>query len=147
MKLPFRSLVALVALVVTAVAHAETTSARIGSTRPVSPILAALDSDRDGTLSNVEIAAAPVMLRALDRNDDGLISPDELRAADANDRTSRPQRSAMAFNVVMTLDANHDGDIQWLEIANAVSSLKRLDRNGDGELTPEELRPVLVARG
>src|SRR6185503_8337494 len=104
-------------------------------------LLAALDSDRNGSLSASEVAAAPVVLTALDLNEDGMISPDEQQANQVGGRLARNRRGATSFNLVFTLDANHDGDIQLLEIANAVSSLKRLDRNGDGELTPDELRP------
>jgi hypothetical protein len=39
------------------------------------------------------------------------------------------------------LDANHDGVIDATEIANASAALKALDKNGDGKLTQEELRP------
>jgi hypothetical protein len=115
-------------------------------------IVAALDTDRNGVLSAAEIANAPTVLKALDANDDGVLSPTELRgvalARPANHATSsaahsgRANRYASSFNVVFTLDANHDGDIQTMEIVNAVSSLKTLDRNGDGELTPDELQPA-----
>jgi len=39
------------------------------------------------------------------------------------------------------LDANHDGVIDANEIANASAALKALDKNGDGKLTLDELRP------
>ena len=39
------------------------------------------------------------------------------------------------------LDTNHDGILSADEIANASASLKKLDRNGDGQLTEDELRP------
>ena len=39
------------------------------------------------------------------------------------------------------LDTNHDGILSAEEIANAPASLKKLDKNGDGQLTEEELRP------
>ena len=39
------------------------------------------------------------------------------------------------------LDANHDGVIDAAEIANASAALKSLDKNGDGKLTQDELRP------
>lgn len=39
------------------------------------------------------------------------------------------------------LDANHDGVIDATEIANASAALKSLDKNGDGKLTQDELRP------
>ena len=39
------------------------------------------------------------------------------------------------------LDANHDGTISAQEIANAANALKKLDKNKDGQLTRDELRP------
>ena len=39
------------------------------------------------------------------------------------------------------LDTNHDGVLSADEIANAATSLKQLDKNGDGRLTEDELRP------
>jgi hypothetical protein len=41
--------------------------------------------------------------------------------------------------VFAVLDANHDGVIDSNEIANASAALKTLDKNGDGQLTPDEL--------
>jgi len=38
-------------------------------------------------------------------------------------------------------DTNHDGVIDATEIANAPAVLKALDKNGDGQLTADELRP------
>ena len=43
--------------------------------------------------------------------------------------------------LVGALDANHDGVIDEKEIAQASESLKKLDKNNDGKLTMEELRP------
>ena len=43
--------------------------------------------------------------------------------------------------VIAVLDANRDGVIDADEIANASKALKTLDKNGDGKLTQEELRP------
>ena len=42
---------------------------------------------------------------------------------------------------MQALDVNHDGIIDSNEIANASAELKTLDKNGDGQLTPDELRP------
>ena len=43
--------------------------------------------------------------------------------------------------LIAALDLNHDGVIDADEIAKASESLKKLDKNGDGKLTMEELRP------
>jgi hypothetical protein len=39
------------------------------------------------------------------------------------------------------LDANHDGVIDATEIDNAPAALRKLDKNGDGKLTMDELMP------
>jgi Ca2+-binding EF-hand superfamily protein len=127
-------------------ARAESSPAHAASSRGVSPLLAALDLDHDGTLSAREVAAAPVLLAALDLNGDGKISADERQALAAGSRSGRAWRGPTTFNLVLTLDANSDGDIQSMEIANAVLSLQRLDLNGDGRLAPNELRPAMMAQ-
>jgi hypothetical protein len=43
--------------------------------------------------------------------------------------------------LIGALDANHDGVIDDTEITNASAALKKLDKNNDGRLTMEELRP------
>jgi len=44
--------------------------------------------------------------------------------------------------VIAALDANHDGEIDANEISNAPAALRKLDKNGDGKLTRDELRPA-----
>jgi hypothetical protein len=46
---------------------------------PGPPVMVVLDTDRDGTLSSEEIAAAPEALKKLDKNDDGELTEEELR--------------------------------------------------------------------
>ncbi len=46
---------------------------------PVPPVIAALDTDRDGTISAEEMQEATESLKQLDKNDDAEISPEELR--------------------------------------------------------------------
>lgn len=43
--------------------------------------------------------------------------------------------------IFAALDANQDGVIDAAELANAAVALKKLDRNRDGRLTPDEYRP------
>ena len=46
--------------------------------RPPPPLIAALDTDKDGTLSAQELKSAPDALAHLDKNADGELSPQEL---------------------------------------------------------------------
>jgi len=45
------------------------------------------------------------------------------------------------------LDTDKDGVISAAELANAAESLKVLDKNGDGKLTEDEVRPQMGGRG
>lgn len=118
------------------------------------PVFAMFDTDRDGQISEVEIEAAGRVLAALDRDGDGRIGPGEFMPAMpgphrppafANAGT-RPERRPPP-PLVMALDADQDGKISAAEIQAAPSALETLDRNGDGELTPEELRPAVPPPG
>ena len=53
-----------------------------GTDRPrvFGPLATALDTDRDGTVSEAELESAARSLRLLDHNGDGRLSPDELRS-------------------------------------------------------------------
>jgi len=48
----------------------------------------------------------------------------------------------MRAPLIAALDANNDGEIDAKEIENASKALKKLDKNGDGKLTGEEIRPM-----
>ena len=43
--------------------------------------------------------------------------------------------------LMLALDADKDGEISADEIENAVAALKKLDNDGNGKLTRDELRP------
>lgn len=119
--------------------------------RPISPYfrllaaLAALDANHDGILSASEIANAPSALMKLDKNGDGKLSPEEcgLRLPEALNLD--PQVLKLAFMrfhpVLAALDGDHDGEISSSEIRAAPQALKTLDRNGDGQLTVDEVLP------
>ena len=49
--------------------------------------------------------------------------------------------------IFAALDTNRDGVIDSDEIAHAASSLKMLDKNNDGKLTEDEVRPNFPGRG
>lgn len=58
-----------------------------------------------------------------------------------------PGGGGMRSPIIAALDANSDGEIDATELNNAVTALKKLDKNGDGKLTREELRPAGGPRG
>jgi hypothetical protein len=66
-----------------------------------------------------------------------------VQAQDKGDRQPPPDgdRKRPVFPVIAALDANGDGVIDASEIANAPAALKKLDKNGDGQLTRDELMP------
>jgi Ca2+-binding EF-hand superfamily protein len=112
---------------------------------PSDPLMRALDRNGDGVIDESEIADAPASLLTLDKNGDGKLTQDELRPS----RPAKRDGSAASIDqglppspLMLALDANHDGVIDANEIANAPAALKTLDKNGDGELTPDELRPA-----
>jgi Ca2+-binding EF-hand superfamily protein len=44
--------------------------------------------------------------------------------------------------IIDALDLNHDRIIDAAELAKASESLRKLDKNGDGQLSAEEFRPA-----
>lgn len=58
-----------------------------------------------------------------------------------------PGRGMMRSPAFQALDADHDGIISAAELANAPAALKALDKNGDGKLTEDEVRPQMGGRG
>ena len=75
--------------------------------------------------------------------------PRDFDAAERADRPFRPGEGRYPSDgrrpppppLIAALDVNRDGIIDADEIAKAAESLRKLDRNGDGELTMDELRP------
>ena len=49
--------------------------------------------------------------------------------------------------IILALDADSNGEISAAEIANAAAALKKIDANGDGKLTLEEMMPAGGAQG
>lgn len=109
--------------------------------------LMVLDRNGDGVLTADEIPERlkPLMDRA-DTNHDGRLTADELRAyaktqSQPQGRSMRGGQPTRMDPVLNALDADHDGVISAAEIANASAALLTLDKNGDGQLAPDELRP------
>jgi Ca2+-binding EF-hand superfamily protein len=114
----------------------------------------AFDKNGDGKLTKDEV---PERMQGIfdrgDTNKDGVLTVDELRAMAraqqpaGGGRGGRGRGPGMMDPIFAVLDTNHDGVIDGDEIANAVSVLKTLDKNGDGRLTEDEVRPNFPGRG
>jgi Ca2+-binding EF-hand superfamily protein len=115
------------------------------------PVLEALDADHDLAISAQEIVNAPTALRQLDRNHDGKLSAEECGFFIGSSTLDAKfiawmRRDFMRFHPVLAaLDSDHNGEISAEEIRNSAQSLRRLDINGDGVLSPPEVMPHQAA--
>ena len=90
-------------------------------------LLAPADSDGDGTASGMEILAAMMAAQGGEPGD------------------GEPEGPRGPMPLMATLDADQDGTVSETEIESAAQSLRRLDTDGDGRISTEELQPVSSA--
>lgn len=114
----------------------------------LSPIVAALDTDKDGTLSAEEIAKASEALKTLDKNADGKLSPEELRPAggpggEGGSRFGNPEEMV---NRLMEMDKNKDGKLTKEELPERMAGMiARGDADKDGALSKEEIQKLAAS--
>ncbi len=116
-------------------------------------LLAAIDANRDGTLSLREIQESPQKLRAADRDGDGRLTRDEIptriavqfeRGAGNNPAPTEYAPATMveekpeAPTWFRRMDHNADGDISPREFLGSAETFERLDQDKDRLLSLEE---------
>ncbi|MDQ8191978.1 hypothetical protein [Roseibacillus persicicus] len=114
--------------------------------RPLSPVMEALDVDKDGALSAEEITNASEILASLDTDDNGRLSEEETAPPkpEGDDKEKeKPRRGGPppVDPVMASLDQNGDGTLSKREIARATKSLLELDEDESGKLEEEEMKP------
>ncbi len=137
MKTKLSTLLPAVGLGLAVISSATLVSARPGGHHAgPGPQLQELDANSDGEITTAEIeAAAAAEAQATDTNGDGVISVEELIA---RHELKRQQRIAKRLNAA---DSDANGQISLDEFATQrVTGALRMDRNGDGIVSEDELR-------
>ena len=121
-----------------------------------SPAFAVLDIDRDGAISEAEIAGAPAALKSLDQNGDGKLTEDEVRPrmggrggrggrGEGPGDTAAPTDDEMV-KMLMAFDKNGDGQLTRDELPERLHGLfDRADADKNGVLSAEEIRKAAQA--
>ena len=91
-----------------------------------------MDANNDGMISREEWRGRPKAFDRLDKNKDGMISREELAVSGDDQRMGR----------IRQLDLNNDKQISRDEWKGSAETFNRLDINGDGVITKEELRAL-----
>ena len=113
------------------------------------PLLIALDTDKDGTLSAEEIENAAAALKTLDKNKDGRLDQSETRpnfegmgrgGFGGDTGGSGAAAATQMIERLMAMDANKDGKLSKEELPERMQSMMaRGDKNEDGVLDKEEI--------
>jgi Ca2+-binding EF-hand superfamily protein len=104
-----------------------------------SPLITALDADRDGELSAKEIDNAPAALRTLDKDKDGKLSRGEFMPA-PRERGPAGAGTDELVARLLAFDKNGDGKLSANELPERMQGLlARADANKDGFVDKEEL--------
>ncbi|MBA3314234.1 MAG: hypothetical protein H0T47_13235 [Planctomycetaceae bacterium] len=116
-----------------------------GFRMPPNPVVAAIDADGNGELSEEEIKNASKALMALDKNGDKKLSGDEIRPQFGPGGPGGPGGfdPAAMINRMMESDADKDGKLSKEEVPERMrDGFDRLDGNKDGFIDKAELEEM-----
>jgi len=106
-------------------------------------IMAALDTNKDGELSEKEIKAAVKSLKALDKNGDGKVDRRELRGSGQRGQGQKGQRGQGQKG---QRGKGQRGQGRQMDPKKMVERIMKADKNGDGKISEEEA-PQRMKRG
>ena len=118
-----------------------------GGQRPVSPLMMALDTDKDGKLSKEEIANSAKALAAMDKNKDGVLDTEELAPARGGRGGGRQGGGDVSARVdqMFERDADKDGKLSKEEGGERMERFfDMMDGDKDGYLTREEVETAMA---
>lgn len=102
--------------------------------------LAAVDLNNDGAISQDEATEARrQMFSRLDRNADGQISIEEMQSARNTVKATAQMVDAMIVIRTRRMDADGNGALSMDEFIAKNPMFERIDRNGDGVASAEEI--------
>ena len=123
------------------------------------PLMMALDTDKDGSISASELENASKALAKLDKDGDGALSAEELRpdfAAMAREGgfppgqpgAGGPMGKEMMAKMFEQRDADKDGKLSGDEIPERMrENVSRVDENGDGAIDKSEMEKAMAKMG
>lgn len=101
------------------------------------------DTNKDGVLQAAELPERMQQnIGEIDTNGDAVVTKDELVARFAAKRAEFEQKAKARFDAK---DTNHDGALEQSEVGERWAKLSVADANGDGKLTPDELKTAFEA--
>jgi Ca2+-binding EF-hand superfamily protein len=146
-KVLFLAATSFVMISFAAIAQNQTTEAKMDRQAKMQQRFQALDSNRDGKLSYVEMQNNPerrARFDASDLNRDGALSMDEMQQVHAAKKQQHQKRRGEMREKMARLDANQDQALSRAEIGNEMPKLAEnfdvFDGNTDGKITREEMR-------
>jgi Ca2+-binding EF-hand superfamily protein len=101
-----------------------------------SRMLEHLDTDGDGLISLEEFTNPPDWFARLDANEDGSVTRDEMEQARLERQEEMAARAAERFKEA---DTDQNGYLSLEEFPGPDRAFHRLDADGDGQLSPEEM--------
>ncbi len=108
-----------------------------GRNRPGDLLLRVFDANKDGQISEREWAS---VFNKIDKDGDGVLSKEEL------DESRKTMRQEAGKRIFQRFDADNSGTISKDEFPGQDDRFDKIDTNGDGELSPEEMKEAAAKR-